>query len=359
LCRRFNSVPSHQLFFTYVQGDLDSNREEPVHMPEAFARLELEIQKFTKLKEKCQTRFRFEDWDLHGFVIAPRPRDLRLDDKAQGSQTETLGEVDLLITALVHGDEVGGLEALNIFIDDILEGVVELKRTIGFVLANVAAARKGVRFLDADLNRSFLMMPTKAHESVRAMELSRLVDRSQALIDLHQTVEPTTSPFFVVVNQPALVSKVRALEASWPIVTFPANGFSHSGKTIIEYAASRGADSFVVELGQKGFSKELAMQAQRLLVSASSGFVRGTSREPAEEVEVYHLEKFIPNQNGARLRPGLFNGQIVVKGEVLGVDQAGDIVSPIDGRIFFPKYGDLADKSPELCEIGVRHSVRR
>lgn len=89
-----------------------------------------------------------------------------------------------LIVAGTHGDEAVGVKAL-----EKLFKKSNLINKFDSLIANPKATDKGVRFIDADLNRVF---PGKKHSSKyevrRAYYLSKIFKRYKYIIDLHQTL---------------------------------------------------------------------------------------------------------------------------------------------------------------------------
>lgn len=308
-----------------------------------MSRIADEIVKFLNFRSRLEANgFLVEAIDAHGFVI-------RRNGESFGQK------FDLLSTALIHGNEVVGIEGLNLTLERILARDIELKLDVGFLLCNVQAALAGVRFIDVDLNRSFLVDEIRLPEQIRAAEIARVVERADFLIDLHQTVEPTLSPFFIFEHTPDLIRLARSFSSTLPIVTFPPGGFSQSGKTILEMASSKSVRAVTVEWGQMGFSAETAKLVADFIIGATEGLSSGEylNTKVNETFQVHCLTELITNTPGAVLREGLVSFMDVSKGEILGQSDAGAIVCPADGKLFFPKYGALAKVSAELCEIGI------
>lgn len=324
-------------------------------------RIESELAQFKGAIGKLRAKgFAVEERDEYGFVM--------------GGETSRSGaKIDLLISALIHGNEVIGIEAINLFLERILAGGRWPSIRIGFVLGNLEAARRGVRFVESDLNRSFLLPHAVTGEQKRAKDVARIVGDAAVVLDLHQTVEPALCPFFILEHKRTLVHLARAIAPELPIVTIASSGFSRTGKTLLECASSGDAMALGVEWGQMGFSGESAGRLCEFLYSATEiiagdghrrdgrrapkggdaggGAVAGAERGAA--IDVYLLRELILNRNGAELTPGLINFMAIERGDALGHDNDGPLLSPCDGRILFPKYGELARVSHELCVIGV------
>lgn len=99
----------------------------------------------------------------------------------------------LVVTALVHGNEVAGAVAL-VRLDSL--GIRPQRGRLTLILANLAAYRRfdsnhplAGRFLDEDLNRvwgdGLLAGEGDTYERRRARELRPVIERADALLDLH------------------------------------------------------------------------------------------------------------------------------------------------------------------------------
>lgn len=310
--------------------------------------LQRKLEEFEELSTKIRSKFsNSKIYSSHAFSI-----------------NETDRSIDLWMSALIHGDEVAGIDVLNTTIKTLLNNP-ELSCSLAFSLGNVEAALCGKRFLDRDLNRSFALSNHTAREVLRADQLGRIAERTKFAIDFHQTVEPSVTPFFVLPDHPLSLAFCNALESSYPKVTFPLEGFSLDGKMMLERVLAgpnKSADakdlissksaSFAIELGAKGFSETqaeagvaIALKAMEIINSKSS-FLVGAGSTP-----IYRITASIFNKDGAQLMPGLINFMDVKKGQVLGHSRTGELVSPCDGKLLFPKYGDLGKSSPELADI--------
>jgi succinylglutamate desuccinylase len=300
-----------------------------------------ELFQFDHLKRSLENSRDLLHLDEHGFVISPS------ED----------GKIDLLITALTHGDEVVGIEAVN----SVLQFLVKAPSptiSIGFLLCNVEAAKVEKRFLETDLNRGFMLdVPPKTREERRAQEVGAIVKRARVVLDMHQTVEPTSKPFYCISRTPESVRWAHFLEPKLDVITFPQAGFSHSGKTLIEQVTSAGGVGLVVEWGQKGYSLAQARMAANFILQSYSKISAGEKPEAGKSVETMHLCEFIRSVNEAKLIPGLENFMYVEKNQIIARTKVGEIVAPRDGYIFFPKYGELAKVSAEICEIAVKETV--
>ena len=104
----------------------------------------------------------------------------------------------LVVQALTHGNEVCGAIAVDRLLD---EGLRPARGSVTFVFANVAAYRAfdrgdpfASRCVDEDYNRLWssevLDGPRQSRDLARARELRPVIDRAEALLDLHSMTDP-------------------------------------------------------------------------------------------------------------------------------------------------------------------------
>lgn len=103
------------------------------------------------------------------------------------------GEPELAIVAAVHGDEPCGVRA----IEWLLEERPTVSRPVLLIVANEEALEQGVRYIDADLNRSFqYVVDGSTHEGTLADRLRDLI-RGTTVLSIHST-QSTADPFAIV-----------------------------------------------------------------------------------------------------------------------------------------------------------------
>ena len=104
----------------------------------------------------------------------------------------------LVVQALTHGNEVCGAIAVDRLLD---QGVRPARGTLTFVFANVAAYQGfdradpyASRCVDEDYNRLWSLEvldgPRQSRDLARARELRPVIDRADALLDLHSMTDP-------------------------------------------------------------------------------------------------------------------------------------------------------------------------
>lgn len=295
-----------------------------------------EINSFLQSKESLVQRgFSIKSIDEYGFVI-------------QGNtQSE---RIDLLITGLVHGNEVIGVEIMNRIVNHFILDQ-KIKINLGLLLCNIEAAKKDTRFIESDLNRSFSVAKVTTLEHRRAVEIAKIVDQTDFVFDLHQTVEPSLTPFFVIEHNHELIQIANQLLPQFPVVTFGAGGFSKTGKTMLEYSSSCQIKAMVLECGQKGFSQDLSTKVANACLDLITN-LKNTVIEKPKEISVLHLVGSITNMGNTHLVPGLVSYLPIKQGQVLAHEGSIEIKAPFDGRLVFPSYGEKARTNHELCNLG-------
>ena len=308
-------------------------------MQKSLSRILQEIEQFVKFKSALEEKgFCIESVDDFGYILCP--------DKNQIGH-----RIDLLITGLIHGNEVIGIEIINRVLKGFLNGR-DLTLNLGFLLCNLEAARAGERFIESDLNRGFCVDQIKTHEHQRALQISRVVDQADFILDLHQTIGPTLTPFFVIEHKHELIQIAHQLLPEFPIITFGEKGFSKSGKTMLEYASLQGAKALVIECGQQGFSAELAEKVEKACLDLIE-ILKYKVIKKAERIEVLELVSSITNVNGkTHLVPGLVSYTPIRAGQILAYNGETPVLAPFDGRVIFPSYGEKARTNHELCNLG-------
>ncbi|MFW5965720.1 MAG: succinylglutamate desuccinylase [Halodesulfurarchaeum sp.] len=176
------------------------------------------------------------------------------------------GKPELAIIGAVHGDEPCGVAA----IDHLLESTPVVDRPVRLIVANEAALEAGVRFIDADLNRSFDYVTPAAHEAPLAEKLRQAI-KGMTVLSIHST-RSTADPFAIVSGLDegvgAIVSRlsVEAVVDAGP----PSEGrIFDTTSTVIE-----------VEAGRQG-SEDAARNAIRIAEEflQATGALKG-GREP-------------------------------------------------------------------------------
>ena len=146
----------------------------------------------------------------------------------------------VLITALVHGNEIAGAVAL----DQLLQtGPKPLRGTLTLGFANLEAYARfdtaqptASRYVDEDMNRlwdvSVLDSPRQSSELTRARAMRPLVERADILLDLHSMLWPSEP---LILSGPTERGRGLAASVGTPGLIVADHGHV-SGRRLIDYA---------------------------------------------------------------------------------------------------------------------------
>lgn len=251
--------------------------------------------------------------------------------------------IGLTLQAITHGNELGGIEVLLECIRLIKGRILQAEFPIAFILGNADAALADRRFVKRDLNRSFGRGSREDLEDARARVLEPILQDSAFFLDYHQTIEPSLQPFFIFPYTPRCLDFASALHESIPIITHWGQPFSKDGMCTDEFVNHKGGVGITLELGQKGFDiYHTAVGVQTALAAVHYAHCQ-LSGEPLQKVsrlgaDLYTWKAVIPYEDGMMLKEGLFNFQVIKKGDRLGIKGSEPIAAPNDGWLLFPKY---------------------
>jgi len=278
----------------------------------------------------------------HGFSLWPhhyqRPKSGILSKK----------KIALSFLGITHGNEVAGLKSLNETLRLIDQGMLPVRIPMAFFLGNVPAARKNTRFLERDLNRSFMTPSTSSAEERRAKELETPLGETAYLVDFHQVTARAAEPFFIFPYSRAGYTFARHIAPERPIVTHWDSHFSDEGRCTDEFVIDKGGVGISIELGQNGFDPyqvatgTLTAVKAILVVEAYASVGAAQQLPPIDPVHPKHVYSWAavmayPDGKVA-LDPGWYNFQAIEKGVRLGTVDGQVITAPASGMILFPKY---------------------
>ena len=158
--------------------------------------------------------------------------------------------ISLIIFGGIHGNEPTGIESVIKIHKKIKRNEIELKKgKLTFILGNPEAYRKYKRYINSDLNRSFLNNLNSNCEVNRAKEITKFIDsvsRKTIIIDLHSVSSGTIQ---------MLAYKEESKDDNEIIKLFGNIGThfmfhnKHLNGTLIDYAQSKGLKCYSLECG--------------------------------------------------------------------------------------------------------------
>ncbi len=263
---------------------------------------------------------------------------------------QTAKKYDVFVSGLIHGNEVGGLGVINSFLGVLLKNKIDLKTKILFHLGNIEAAKKEQRFLERDLNRSFLNSECSKLEEKIARKIEKLVLQCSYNLDLHQTNSDSQTPFFVYSFTNASFAWSKYLDSKIPSLTSTTERHK-DGSTLDFFCRKNNIPSCTLELGQVGFhNNQIAFGVSVLqkLIDLKIEMATPDFHNMYKVVETLYW-----NTDRLILKDGFVNFSLIQKGEVLGHKAGITVVSPHTGALLFPKYGKIAEKTKEVVTYAV------
>jgi succinylglutamate desuccinylase len=275
----------------------------------------------------------------------------------------------ILIFGGMHGNEGYGVAAIR-KLHEILRksGGIERGEFIGMA-ANSEALRKGVRYVDEDMNRIWFpsildkirrtpMDRIFSNERRQIKELLDITDpmtrhsgREVVVVDLHSFSAP--GGLFLITPRKRFDERLNGLRT--PIIFGVDDALQGAA---LRYYHSLGHTALAFEGGSHHETRTLANMVSFLLLlfekfgliqeSSVHGFSDYKSRFEQQteglpqRVELAYQHMIEPDDRFV-MRPGYQNFQMVQKGEWLADDRNGRIYSPLDGYMLMPLYQDQGD----------------
>jgi succinylglutamate desuccinylase len=262
------------------------------------------------------------------------------------------------ISGIIHGNEVGSLPTLITLIEELEHGTILFGGKIHITLGNPEASRANRRFVDADLNRLFLksqpLEHIDTHEGQRARVLMPWLDECDCILDLHQTMLPSATPFYIFPRTDLSIALAEAIGGSKSYIDATPSDEKPTYQCADEYVWRQGKPALTLELGEMGFhapAEKASAEAVHNLI-ATMEMLRNrkvldnpqTMLQTLQELSTgplshYHTVHRQPYLNPSWiLRPGLINFQTVQTGEYLNAKDTPELTAPCNGRLLFPKY---------------------
>lgn len=307
-------------------------------------RVNQEILEFKNLPQEFRKHGYFVSTkDDYAFVVSSEEF-----PKPYKNQQDEIKKYDLFLSALLHGNEVGGIQVLNHFAKKIMTNKIKIPHSFFFCLGNIEAAQKGVRFIERDLNRSFLAPGTELLEEKLAVRISQYVKDCAYCVDIHQTNQDAVTPFMIFIYTAQKMAFSRHMDKEIPIIVSLEERHK-DGSTLDFYCYKQNIISTTLELGKTGFHEPQAQFG----VDYLSNFLTLSSVDKDEPFRnVYRVVDTIYwFDDRIVLNPGYNNFSMIKHNEVLGKKGDVDYPSSHDGVMLFPKYGEIALKTKEVFTI--------
>jgi len=236
------------------------------------------------------------------------------------------GEPELAIVAAIHGDEPGGVEA----IERLRSNGATVERPVKLIVANEKALEAGERYLETDLNRAFDEdVPEDAHERELARQLATEI-RGCTVLSLHST-QSSATPFAI---SPGLDDTTRAIVPQLSVAALVRTGHDVEGRLFA-------TDATIIEV-ETGYQRsvEAAENAYRIALE----FLTATGALPgytvSTDLSVYDLSEPVEKPSAAEYEVFAENFTYVDAGETYAAAD-GEGLTAADGfyPILFSAYG--------------------
>ena len=257
----------------------------------------------------------------------------------------------VLIVGGLHGNEPAGVKAAESIIEWLSSRRYLLRGRVVALRGNIGALCKGVRFIDADLNRVWGNdADSLSHELEERNELQRAISQLLSptssriiLCDLH-TTSGASPPFRWVITESDL---------QFPLPVPAVFGTTGAVKgTFGEWMARRGATVVCVEGGEHESAESVSNHRRMLftvlgltgalsseldeVVQATKELEMVSSTLPRECTIVAHHQ--ISPKDAFKMRPGFRSFEPVRAGDVLADDLQGEVRAPFTGHLLLPLY---------------------
>jgi succinylglutamate desuccinylase len=240
------------------------------------------------------------------------------------------------LVACAHGDEVVGLSLFIEFLISLIEERTTLEGELILVLANRPAYLINRRYVDVDLNRVYGQTNNSTLENRRAPIIRDALNDCDYILDIHQCIEPTPFPFFIVPFSDTIYSWVRSLAPQIPVIvrrsiteitTLSSYGLLTDKMIVTVELGDVGADPYQLLTGQKLIESLLMWSWQPSIRNKTANHLRPL----APAYEVTYEQPY--SQGDVAFIDGLAHFDRVRAGQVLAYVDGEPIHSPRTGWV--------------------------
>lgn len=243
----------------------------------------------------------------------------------------------IALFAGVHGDETAGIWALqNIALN------LKLKNgSVYIVFANPPAIEKNVRMVRKNLNRCFIEGNNgTTYEDKRARQLMKILDKCDALLDLHMFYEPGEP--FVICDEDSL-----DVAAALPIITVSTGWAAVEPGATDGYMLSQGKQALCVECGGISEAKERVSFAEecvwRFLQFYGLITTKHKPQQYSQQIVAVKRAQHKTSENFVLL-PGFKDFQALTEGQLIAMDDGREFRAGENECIIFPHYRARVDE---------------
>ena len=273
----------------------------------------------------------------------------------------------LIVVGSVHGNEAGGVGALRKISHRLVALREKLRGRVYLLAGNTRALKRGVRFIDSDLNRHWTSENLAKNKSDSSLKLAEDYEQNELLkifeeilttaeaevytLDLHST-SADGLPFATVGD----TMRNRRFAQKFPVTILLGIEEQLDG-TMLEYLNNAGAVTLGFEGGQHYSPVTIGNhEALVWLALVNSGIL---PEEDAPDLEAHrnHLAKATANprilevrhresvkpEDEFEMNPGFENFDAIRRGQILAKNKNGEIRAVESGLILMPLYQKLGE----------------
>jgi succinylglutamate desuccinylase len=248
-----------------------------------------------------------------------------LEGKVPGPQVVIVGGT--------HGDEPCGPQAIK----KILPSLSLIRGSVTFVHGNPRALEKKVRFTEANLNRMFRHdsylseEKKKSYEYQRSRELWSLYLSADALLDIHSSESPESTPFAICTERSRAIAECMP----FPIVSWGWDAIEPGGSD--DFMDTHGKIGVGVECGYDN-DPEASARAETAIYSflSSMNLIDYQARPSTILAQrlIHVTYAHMPKTNFTRVRE-FADFESIRAGELIGMDGIKEERAPRDGCLVF------------------------
>jgi len=244
----------------------------------------------------------------------------------------------LAVFAGIHGNEVVGIKTL----DSIISKINISAGKVYFIYANPRAIKKNIRYIDSDLNRSFYGKVNKeSYETKRAKELKKILNKCDALLDLH-AFRSSGIPFIICEKD----SYKLASKLDFSIISSGWDNFDIG--SVDGYMRSQGKQVICLELGSIKKTKTYIPLAKKSILQFLKyyGVIDKNVQFSKNNKTFIKIYKRMFKSRDFAFTNSFSTGQLLPKRKIFAKDKTKKYISKNE-YIFFPD--DTSKIGSEVC----------
>lgn len=233
----------------------------------------------------------------------------------------------------IHGNEKVGVLALN----RLKENLTLLCGTVHIIFGNPVAIERNVRYTESNLNRNFVKQKHAAtYEERRALQIMNILDKCDALLDIHAYNEPDLRPAAFAICASSSHKIVKQL----PIQTV-INGLSEKVPGSTDgYMTQQGKVGIVLEMGSVDNPQSHLEHVMSCITAFLQAYKMIEPTPPSLPVKqsYYQADYVHKRKNASFTFTNKYTSLTPIQaGEVVAYDGNKKVIAKHDGAILFPR----------------------